>query len=68
MGAEVLTVKISSVQAVALAFVTYFIGLWIKNRVPVFQKAQLTGCGNRWSAVCLHFIRITCIRNFTSRF
>lgn len=41
MGAEVLTVKISSVQAVALAFVTYFIGLWIKNRVPVFQKLSL---------------------------
>ena len=39
MGAEVLTVKISSVQAVALAFVTYFIGLWIKNRVPVFQNS-----------------------------
>ena len=39
MGAEVLTVKISSVQAVALAFVTYFIGLWIKTEFPYFKNS-----------------------------
>ena len=52
MGAEVLTVKISSVQAVALAFVTYFIGLWIKNRVPVFQKLSLPAA----VMICTHFL------------
>lgn len=41
MGAEILTVKISSTQAVALAFVTYFIGVWIKNKVHLFQKLSL---------------------------
>lgn len=41
MGAEILTVKISSTQAVALAFVTYFIGVWIKGKVPLFQKLSL---------------------------
>lgn len=41
MGAEILTLKISSTQAVALAFVTYFIGVWIKGKVPLFQKLSL---------------------------
>lgn len=41
MGNEMLTININSVQSVALAFVTYYIGLYIKNHVALLQKLSL---------------------------
>ena len=41
MGAEVMVLKISSVQAVALAFVTYYLGVWIKNKSALLQRFSL---------------------------
>lgn len=41
MGGEPLLIKVSSVQAVALAFVTYYIGVWIKSKFATLQKLSL---------------------------
>lgn len=41
MGGEILTIKVNAVQSVALAFVTYYIGLWIKNHVAILRKLSL---------------------------
>ncbi|MBS4913044.1 MAG: sodium:glutamate symporter [Veillonella sp.] len=41
MGGEILTIKVNAVQSVALAFVTYYIGLWIKNHVSILRKLSL---------------------------
>lgn len=41
VASSVATLKISSVQAVALAFVTYYLGVWIKSKVALLQKLSL---------------------------
>lgn len=41
VASSVATLKISSVQAVALAFVTYYLGVWIKSKVDLLQKLSL---------------------------
>lgn len=41
VASSVVTLKISSVQAVALAFVTYYLGVWIKSKVALLQKLSL---------------------------
>lgn len=60
MGAEALAIKINSTQAVAIAFVTYFIGVWIKGKVPLFQKLSLPAAviGGLPLAVILSTLRV----------
>ena len=41
VASSVATLKISSEQAVALAFVTYYFGVWIKSKVALLQKLSL---------------------------
>ena len=41
VASSVATLKISSVQAVALAFVTYYLGVQIKSKVALLQKLSL---------------------------
>lgn len=60
MGGEALLIKVSSVQAVALAFVTYYIGVWIKSKFITLQKLSLPSAviGGLPFALILSILRV----------
>ncbi len=41
MAEKVLAISINNVQAVALAFLTYYFGVWVKGKVSIFRKLSL---------------------------
>ncbi len=59
MPNEMLVVNISAIQALALAVVTYFFGVWVKRKIPILERLSVPSpvVGGMTFAFCLSILQ-----------